>query len=57
MLLGDWASVVVGEWGLLELAVNPYDDFAAGLTGVRCTYTLDVGVRYPGAFSKATSIT
>jgi HK97 family phage major capsid protein/HK97 family phage prohead protease len=57
MLFGDWSQVVVGEWGVLELAVNPNDDFAKALTGIRAMYTMDVGVRYAGAFSYASSIT
>lgn len=57
MLFGDWASVVIGEWGLLELAVNPNDDFAKGLTGLRAFYTMDVGVRYAGAWSWGAAMT
>ena len=57
MIFGDWAQVVIGEWSVLELTVNPFDDFAKGLTGLRCMWTCDVGVRHAGAFSVATSIT
>lgn len=57
MLFGDWASVIVGEWGVLEVEVNPYANFQAGIIGVRAMVTVDVGLRYPAAFSLATSIT
>ena len=57
MIFGDFAQVVVGEWGVLELAINPAANFPAAITGIRATYTMDVGVRYAGAFSVATSIT
>ena len=57
MIFGDFAQVVVGEWGVLELAVNPAANFPAAITGLRATYTMDVGVRFAGAFSVATSIT
>ena len=57
MIFGDWSQVVVGEWGVLELTVNPFDDFAKGLTGLRAMYTMDVALRHAGAFSVATSIT
>jgi hypothetical protein len=57
MLFGDWATVIVGEWGVLELAVNPNDNFAQGLTGLRAMYTMDVGVRYAAAWSYGTSLT
>ena len=57
MLFGDWASVVIGEWGVLELAVNPNDDFAKALTGLRAMYTMDVGVRHAGAWSWGAAMT
>ncbi|MEY2654034.1 MAG: hypothetical protein RLZZ524_1062 [Pseudomonadota bacterium] len=57
MLAGSWDTCVVGEWGVLELAVNPTDNFAQGLTGLRAFYTMDVGVRYAGAWSYGTSLT
>jgi len=57
MLFGWWPSVVLAEWGVLELMVNPYSDFTRGLTAVRGWYTCDVGVRYAGAWSYASSIT
>lgn len=57
MLFGWWPSVILAEWGVLELMVNPYSDFTRGLTAVRGWYTCDVGVRYAGAWSYASSIT
>jgi len=57
MLFGWWPSVVLAEWGVLELMVNPFSDFTRGLTAVRGWYTCDVGVRYAGAWSYASSIT
>lgn len=57
LLFGAFDQVVVGEWGVLEVEVNPYANFAAGIMGVRAMYSLDVGVRYAAAFSLATSVT
>ena len=57
MIFGDWQECVVGEWGVLEVEVNPYANFQAGIVGVRAIYSMDVGVRRPFAFSRATSIT
>jgi HK97 family phage major capsid protein len=57
MIFGDWSKVVVGEWGVLEVNVNPFANFQAGIIGVRAMYTLDVGVRYAAAFSVSTSVT
>lgn len=57
MLFGDWSQVVVGEWGVLQVEVNPYANFQAGIIGVRAMVTCDVGLRYAAAFSYASSIT
>lgn len=57
MLFGWWPSVILAEWGVLELMINPFSDFTRGLSAVRGWYTCDVGVRYAGAWSYASSIT
>lgn len=57
MLFGDWAKVVVAEWGVLSIEANPYANFQAGIVGIRAMYSIDIGVRYGAAFSLATSIT
>ena len=41
MIFRDWSRVVVGEWGVLELAVNPAANFPAGITGLRAMYTIE----------------
>jgi len=57
LLFGDFNQLVIAEWGALELDVNPYANFPAGITGVRAFYTVDVGVRYAASFSYSTAIT
>ena len=57
MVFGDFSQVVIGEWGMLELALNPYANFTAAISGIRAIQTVDVGIRQAGAFSRATSIT
>jgi HK97 family phage major capsid protein len=57
MIFGDWPNMVIGEWGVLEIEVNPYAGFTAGIIGVRALYSMDVAHRRPFAFSIATSIT
>lgn len=57
MIFGDFSQVVIGEWGMLEIALNPFANFTAAISGIRAIQTVDVGVRYAGAFSRATSIT
>ena len=57
MLFGDFSQIVIGEWGALEISMNPYANFPAGIVGIRAWVTIDVGVRQAGAFSLASSIT
>jgi HK97 family phage major capsid protein len=57
MIFGDWSQIVIGEWGVLEIAMNPYANFTAAITGIRAIQTCDIGVRQAAAFSQATSIT
>jgi HK97 family phage major capsid protein len=57
MLFGDWSQVLVGMWGSLQIDVNPFANFQAGILGIRAIVTVDVALRVPGAFSIATSIT
>ncbi len=54
MLFGAVDSIVIGEWNVLELAVNPFAGFSAGIVGIRAIQSVDVGFRYPGAFTLAT---
>lgn len=57
MIFGDFSNVVIGQWGFLEIALNPYANFAAAITGIRAIQTVDVAIRQAAAFSRATSIT
>lgn len=57
MIFGDFSEVVQAEWGVLEIDVNPYANFTAGTVGIRAFHYVDIGVRTPGAFSAASSIT
>ena len=51
MLFGWWPSIIVAEWGQLELVVNRFSDETRGLISVRAWYQMDTGMRYPAAFS------
>jgi len=57
MIFGAFSEVIIGEWGTLEVEVNPYANFTAGIVGVRAMASVDVGVRHPAAFSAASVIT
>lgn len=57
MIFGDFSNVVIGQWGFLEIALNPYANFAAAITGIRAIQTVDVAIRQAAAFSRAATIT
>jgi HK97 family phage major capsid protein len=58
LLFGAWSNLVLATWGVgLEVATNPTADFRAGIIGVRCMVSFDVGVLRPSAFALATSVT
>jgi HK97 family phage major capsid protein/HK97 family phage prohead protease len=50
MYFGDWATVIVAEWGVLSIETNPFANFQQGIIGIRAMMTIDVGLRYPAAF-------
>jgi HK97 family phage major capsid protein len=57
MIFGAWDQLIIAEWGSLAIEVNPFANFQAGIIGVRALYAVDVGVRIPGAFTVAGTIT
>jgi len=57
IIFGDWAQLVMAEWGSLAIEVNPYANFQAGIVGVRAMYAMDIGIRIPSAFSVANTVT
>ena len=51
MLFGWWPSLIIAEWGVLEVAIDDTYDFAKGISALRTWYTVDVGLRQPTAFT------
>lgn len=51
-ILGDWSQVLVGQWGAVELLVNPFADgpYQRGGVLVRAFATVDVQCRHEDAF-------
>jgi hypothetical protein len=49
-IFGDWSSLMIGEWGGIELIVDPYTQKKQGMISL-CSYLMaDIAVRYPVAF-------
>jgi HK97 family phage major capsid protein len=57
LIYGDFSQVAVAEWGVLAAEVNPFQNFRAGIIGVRCLYSMDVLVLHPESFTVISNIT
>lgn len=55
-ILGDWSQVLLGQWGAVEVLVNPFAEapYRRGGVLVRAFSTVDVAVRHEEAFVVAT---
>lgn len=51
-ILGDWSQVLLGQWGAVEILVNPFAEgpYRRGGVLVRAFSTVDVAVRHEEAF-------
>ena len=56
-LAGDFTQAILAQWAGLEVEVNPFANFQAGIIGVKATMFADVAVRQPGAFAIGTGMT
>lgn len=50
-IFGNWADLIIGEWGVLDLFGDPYTDGDAGGLIVRAFQDVDVGVRHAESFA------
>lgn len=50
IFLGNWADVLVGQWGGLEVIVDPYTKARSGALVITATLLADVGIRNPEGF-------
>lgn len=57
MIYGDWSQLLIGEWGVLDIRTNPFQNFKAGIVAIRAFWSIDTGLRHRSAFSVASSIT
>ena len=44
---GDWAGMAVGQWGPLEIIVDPYSDAKSGLINLTVVGLFDTGCLNP----------
>jgi hypothetical protein len=53
MFFGDFSQEMLGEWGVLDIQVNPYTGDTAGLIRVVGFITVDCGLRQAASISLA----
>jgi len=53
LIFGNWQELLIAEWGVTEIMVNPYDStgFTTGDVLIRAFQTLDIGVRHAASFA------
>ena len=51
IILGNWSSLLLGEWGVMDMLIDPITGGAAGTLRVRVLMDIDVAVRYPQSFA------
>lgn len=58
LLIGVWNQLIIGEWGVLEVLVNPYSDsvYPSGAVQVRTLQSVDMVVRHPECFAAITDM-
>ena len=50
VIYGNFADLLIGMFGQLEILVDPYTDFAKGTVGVRALQSIDIAVRHAESF-------
>lgn len=56
LVFGDFSQVITALWGGLDIMIDQYSNADTGGVVVRAFQSVDVGVRYPEAFSATTNI-
>jgi HK97 family phage major capsid protein len=51
ILFGNWADLIIAQWGSLDILVDPYTGSAAGTVRCRVLQDVDCGVRHAESFA------
>jgi len=51
IVFGNWSDLLIGEWGILDIQVDPYSSGDSGSTIVRAFQDVDVAVRHAESFA------
>lgn len=51
IIFGNWADLIIGQWGTLDLMVDPYTGSTSGTVRVVALQDVDIAVRHAESFS------
>ncbi len=51
VFFGNWSDLIIGQWGTLDILVDPYTGGTAGSVRVIVAQDVDVAVRHPASFA------
>lgn len=56
MIFGVWSQLMIGQWGGLDIVINPYSRDTEGLIRITLATFYDLGVRHPESFAAIVDI-
>ena len=56
-IFGNWADLLVGLWGALDINVDPFSESTAGNTRITALQEADAAVRHPESFAAMSDLT
>ena len=51
LIFGVWSCLLIGEWGTIDILVDPYTGSSSGNVRVRALLDTDINTRYQQAFA------
>lgn len=51
IVYGNWGDVIIAEWGMMEILMNPYIKDIDGLVRLTAFHAFDTGIRHAQSFS------
>ena len=51
IIFGNWDDLIIGEWGAIDIQVNPYVLGTSGTVRVRILQDVDIAIRHPESFA------
>ena len=52
VFFGNWADLLIGQWGTLDIIADPYTGATAGTVRVIALQDVDIAVRHPESFAR-----